>query len=144
MHELPVTRGILSVALEASENAGGHPIQAIDLVIGALSSIVDDSVQFYFDILSQGTLAEHATLRFRREPAQMTCFVCGAVLAVEPPLPDVCPACERSSSLLVSEGREFYVEAIEINESNESNEQAEVEEDADHEGIGSQINSDRQ
>jgi hydrogenase nickel incorporation protein HypA/HybF len=52
MHELPATEGILNVALEAAQQNGARRIIAIDLTIGELAGIVDDSVQFYFDILS--------------------------------------------------------------------------------------------
>ena len=70
MHELPITEGILKIATDA---AGGRRITSIHLVVGELSSIVDDSVQFYFDMLSKGTVAEGAALDFERRPATMVC-----------------------------------------------------------------------
>jgi hypothetical protein len=54
MHELPVTEGILAVVLVAARTHHASRITTIDLVIGELGSIVDDSIQFYFDLLSRG------------------------------------------------------------------------------------------
>jgi len=119
MHELPVTQGILSVALEAAQNNGGGRITAIDLVIGEMASIVDDSVQFYFDILSKDTLAQGAELRFRREPGIATCLDCQHKSNVRPPILPVCPEC-GSGKMVVSGGREFYVESIEVDDDPEN------------------------
>ncbi len=115
MHELPVTQAILDMALHAAQQAGGQRILAIDLVIGGLSGIVDDSVQFYFDILSQGTPAENARLCFRREPARAVCPDCGHAYDAAPPLAPFCPAC-GGLHVQVSGGRQFYLESIEIDE----------------------------
>src|SRR5690606_36341181 len=115
MHELPATQGILETALEAAQRAGGRRILAIDLVIGELTSIVDDSVQFYFDVLSRGTLAEAAVLRVRREPAELTCNSCGLQAPVTPPLPFTCPACD-ALTLRVEGGQSFHVESIEVDD----------------------------
>ena len=119
MHELAVTQGIIDVAVQAAERNGGHGISAIDLVIGDLSSIVDDSIQFYFDILSQGTLAEGAVLRFRREPALAICFDCRHQFRAAAPLEPACPNC-GSARLQVSGGREFFVESIEVRDEDSS------------------------
>lgn len=115
MHELPVTRGILQVAVEAAEKVGAQRIMAINLVIGNLTSIVDDSVQFYFDILSRNTPAEGAILRFRREPAIGHCGDCGHEFVVDIPLIAICPACD-GVRLQVTGGREFFVDSIEVDD----------------------------
>ena len=62
MHELAVTEEILRVALEHAERAQATRITDIHLVIGTLSTVVDDSVQFYFDFLSPETIAAGAKL----------------------------------------------------------------------------------
>lgn len=115
MHELSVTQGILSVVLETTQHNGNRRVIAIDLVIGDLSSIVDDSVQFYFDILSRNTLAEGATLNFRREAATAKCWDCGIESNTKVPLVMECPAC-GSVRLQVTGGQEFYVESIEVDD----------------------------
>ncbi len=116
MHELSVTQGILDVALEAAQNAGARHITAIDLLIGDLSSIVDDSVQFYYEILAKGTIAEGAALRFHREAATATCRDCGNTFEVDGlPLPTACPQCS-SARLNITGGRSFSVESIEVDE----------------------------
>ena len=113
MHELPVTQGILDVALKAAQDNHAQRISAVHLVIGELSSIVDDSVQFYFDLLSRDTIAAGATLHVRRIAATASCSDCGHGFAVHAPLTPVCPQC-GGTQLRVSGGREFYVESIDI------------------------------
>ena len=111
MHELPATQGILETALEAARRAGGRRILAIDVVIGELTSIVDDSVQFYFDVLARDSLAAGALLRFEREPGTLACGTCGLTTAVAPPLPYTCPRCD-ALTLTVTGGQSFHVASI--------------------------------
>jgi hydrogenase nickel incorporation protein HypA/HybF len=119
MHELSVTQGVLDVVLNAAAEAGAERIYAIHLVIGDLSSIVDESVQFYFDYLSRDTPAAGAALHFRREAALLSCAACGAQSEASIPLATACPAC-GSDRLRVSGGNAFYIESIEVNDDDSS------------------------
>jgi hydrogenase nickel incorporation protein HypA/HybF len=113
MHELPATEGILATALQSAVSAGAEKVLAIDVVVGEMSSIVDDSVQFYFDILSRDTAAEGAVLRFRRVPGEAMCLGCGHRYQVRPPLEPACPAC-AAFMVRVSGGQDFFIESIEV------------------------------
>ena len=113
MHELMVTESIRDIALRHAKEAGAARITDLFLVIGELSSIVDDSVQFYWDFVTEGTMAEGATLHFRRIPAEMVCQACGHSYSPRQALP--CPACD-SNDVRVTAGEEFFLEAIEVTE----------------------------
>jgi hydrogenase nickel incorporation protein HypA/HybF len=112
MHELPVTENILNIALRHAKDAGASRITDVYLVIGARSSIADDSVQFYWDILSKDTPAEGGQLHFRRIPTEMVCLSCSRRYAPEGE--DLaCPNCGGVSIKVVA-GEEFYLEAIDV------------------------------
>ncbi len=111
MHELTVTESILAIALRHAAPHPGGRITDLYLVIGELSSIIDDSVQFYWDIVSEGTAAEGATLHFQRIKAELKCLDCGHQYT--PGLELACPVC-GSSQVRVCAGEEMFVESIEI------------------------------
>lgn len=112
MHELSVTESILEIALRHAEEAKASRITDLYLVIGQLSSLVDDSVQFYWDLISKDTPAEHACLHFRRIPTELLCLDCNH--QYQPKVDDLtCPAC-HSPRVKVVAGEEFYLEAIDV------------------------------
>ena len=112
MHELAVTENVLDIVARHATEAAATQVLRIHLVIGELASIVDDSVQFYFDYLAQGTVAEGAALVFRRVPVTVRCKAC--MHTWSPRSADwTCPACGKLGATVVS-GREFYVESIEV------------------------------
>lgn len=111
MHELSVTESILEIALRHGRNASATAVTDLFLVVGELSTIVDESVQFYWDIISEGTPAAGSTLHFRRVPGLLGCRACGHTYSPREDLP--CPAC-GSTDIDILAGEEFYLEAIEI------------------------------
>jgi hydrogenase nickel incorporation protein HypA/HybF len=113
MHELTVTQSILEIALRHAQQAGGQRITDLYLVVGQLSSIVDDSVQFYWDFVSENSLAERAKLHFRRVPAELSCLDCQTRYSPDDNLE--CPGCGGVRIRVVA-GDEFYLDAIEVSD----------------------------
>ncbi len=112
MHELAVTQSVLDIALRHAGEQNARRITDLYLVLGQWSSIVDDSVQFYWDIISAGTIAQGATLHFRRVPAELVCLDCGQVY--QPTGEElICPQC-AGTRLRLRQGDELQLEAIDI------------------------------
>lgn len=112
MHEYAITESIIKTAVEAADNAGASEITEIRLVIGDLSTVIDESVQLYFDIISKGTKAEKAKLIFRRVHARFKCRDCGEVYN-KPSTGFDCPRC-GGQGMPTGIGREFYIDSIEV------------------------------
>jgi hydrogenase nickel incorporation protein HypA/HybF len=112
MHELGITQSILNIALQHANQAGAVRITELNLVIGELSSIIDDSVQFYWDMISQDTIAQGANLNFRRTPATLRCNACDHEFPMEQDR-FTCPAC-GSPHVVVAGGEEFLLESIDV------------------------------
>lgn len=112
MHELSVTENLLEIALRHAQQAGAERIVRLNIVIGELSSIVDESVQFYWDIVSKDTIAEGAELHFERVDGTLRCLTCGHTF----PLSQkdfVCPEC-REARVVAAGGDDFRLDSIEI------------------------------
>ena len=110
MHELSVTENILNITLRHAMQARARKVTDIYLVIGELSSIIDDSVQFYWDIISKSTLAEGARLHFRRIETEMQCLTCHQ--RYHPSDRELaCPTC-KSHHVKVVAGEEFFLDSI--------------------------------
>ena len=112
MHELAVTQNILDIVLNEAKTAQANKITKINLVIGELSVIVSDCVQFYFDFLKKGNAAEAATIDFRLVPAELRCRDCQTDFNPQDSA-WVCPNCQ-STSLEVLSGRDCYIETMEV------------------------------
>jgi len=112
MHELPITQSVLELALQHAARAGGGRITDLYLVVGKLSGVVDASVQFYWDILTEDTPAADSRLHFRHTEARMRCTGCGCEFAPEEGI-YACTAC-GSPQVKVIAGEEFQLEAIDV------------------------------
>ena len=110
MHELAITQSILDIALRYAD--GASQITQLNLVIGDLSSVVDDSVQFYWEIISKGTVAEGSTLHFKRIKTRFHCNECDQDFAPDGRVFE-CPHCNGSQVILVA-GKEFRLESLEV------------------------------
>jgi hydrogenase nickel incorporation protein HypA/HybF len=112
MHEQSIVESLFALALEHAEKAKAARINRIDLVVGDLTGIMEEAVNFYFSFLKKGTIAAEASLVFTRTPALLLCRKCNKVFMPEK-LNFQCPICQEQQVDIVS-GRELYVESIDV------------------------------
>ena len=112
MHESTITQNLLNTVLDEAKKARAQKVTSIHVVVGELSGVVSDCVQFYFDVLKRDTAAAEATLDFTLVPAQLQCRDCHTEFHPQDAL-WVCPSC-GSNSVDIKGGRDCYIESIEV------------------------------
>ena len=112
MHELAITQSMFDLILEQAKKAKAKKVGKINLVIGEMTGVVGDCVQFYFDFISQGSLAEGAVLSFVMVPPKARCRGCDKLFELKE-FDWTCPHCGGSSLQIVA-GKELFVESIEV------------------------------
>jgi hydrogenase nickel incorporation protein HypA/HybF len=112
LHELTITENILRITLDHANKEQATLVTDLYLVIGQLSSIIDESVQFYWSFIAKGTIAENARLHFQRIS---TVFFCNSCELEYFPKNDsfTCPFC-GGKNINIKSGEEFMLESISI------------------------------
>ena len=112
MHELSIMSYMLEVVEEQAREVGASKVLAINLVMGERSSVIDDSLLFYFDMLTPGTVAEGARINIRRTSMRFHCNTCNDDYS--PAGADFCcPHCGTVGQV-TDDGSELLIESIEV------------------------------
>ena len=112
MHEQSIVESLLALALENAEKAKASKILRIYVVVGELSGVVKEAVDFYFSFLSRDTIAAQASLFFMYIPAQLRCRNCNTVFSPEN-FNFHCPNCKEQQIEIIG-GRELYIDSMEV------------------------------
>ena len=114
VHELSIMSNILDIVLKHAEQNRAKKVRKVSLRIGALSDIIPEWAQSYFDMLSKDTIAENAELDIEKVPAVIECRSCMETFEMKPgEWKFSCAKCESADIQIVS-GREFTVWSIEV------------------------------
>ncbi len=103
---------LLSMALERAEKDNAKKIIGMKLVVGELTGVEKDAVNFYFGFMAKGTLAEGASIEYEYIKPQLRCRACNIIFPREG-LSFECPKCNKKAIEIVG-GRELYIESMEI------------------------------
>jgi hydrogenase nickel incorporation protein HypA/HybF len=112
MHELSLSGAIVNTV---EKHAAGRPVSVVSLRIGALRQVVPDTLDFYFEFVSKGTVCERARLEQELIPARLRCGACEREWEIELPV-FMCPDCGSAGRVEVASGNEFEVESIVVEE----------------------------
>ncbi len=78
MHELGIARNVVAIV---GERAGDQRVTRVRLEVGRLAAVVPDALRFCFDVCSDGTALQGATLEIDERPGQWRCRDCGHAFA---------------------------------------------------------------
>lgn len=109
MHEMGLAEGILDVVLDVAE---GQKVRRIRLHVGKLHMVVPDSLEFSFQLVSDGTPAAEAILEIEEVPARFICRKCGVESELNHP-PFICPQC-GAPDVEVKTGDQMLVDEVEL------------------------------
>lgn len=112
MHEMGIMSGVLDSVNAAAQNAQAERVTKIILNIGEMTEIIQDSLEFAFQVMSEGTLSEGAELVIKTVTPHSICLDCGHEFDHDR-FHRMCPEC-GSYSTSMTRGRELDIESIEV------------------------------
>ena len=112
MHECSVVEQLVKISCKNAEEAHANKVKAINLVIGELTGYMEESLVFYFNLLSKDTLVEGAELKVTYIKPKLICNTCGKLFEREKFSFD-CPQCGVPGEMTKS-GSEFYIDTMEV------------------------------
>ncbi len=114
MHEVSLMEQTLELALEYAHQQHAQKILRLKMRLGAMSGVVPEALEFAFDIVTRGTIAEGAKLEIEEVPVVCHCANCN--LEFQPAdLFYECPQCGELSSEVRS-GKEIELASLELSD----------------------------
>ncbi len=115
MHELSIAASIVETVTESASAYPGARVKEVRLRVGALASVVEDSLQFCWELAAEGSPVAGAKLVINILPVIVHCNACGLDSAIDGVQSFRCPGCGELASSL-RQGRELEIESIELEE----------------------------
>lgn len=112
MHEMSLAEGILQVLETEAAKQAFTKVKTVWLEIGALAGVEVQALEFAFEVVRRGSIAEQAQLVIIHFPAQAWCMPCAQVVEIRQRF-DACPHC-GSYQLQVSAGDEMRIKELEV------------------------------
>ena len=112
MHELAMTQSIIELVEAEARKQGSEKVNKIKLRIGQFTGVVKEAIEFSFEVIKQGTLAETAELEIETIPLRKRCAPCDKVFGANGDFDFFCPDCNAPVELI--SGREMQIEYIDL------------------------------
>jgi hydrogenase nickel incorporation protein HypA/HybF len=102
----------LDIAEAQAREQGASRIHQLTLRVGALSGVVPDALEFAFEAVTRGSMAEGAALVLLHIPAEAWCRTCLRDFQPDEYLA-LCPLCQGFSGE-IRRGRELELASLEV------------------------------
>ncbi len=115
MHELSIVESVVEAVTETAAGYPGAKVKSVKLRVGVLAAVVQESLEFCWELATEGTALAGAALVVNAVPIGLHCAACGRDAEIEGVQSLRCPNCGELAAEL-RQGRELEIESIEIEE----------------------------
>src|ERR1700689_610869 len=115
MYELSIAASIVESVTESAAAYPGARVKEVRLRLGALASVVEDSLKFCWELATEGSSLAGAALVINILPVIVHCGGCGADSEMAGVQSFRCARCGELAADL-RQGRELEIESIELEE----------------------------
>jgi hydrogenase nickel incorporation protein HypA/HybF len=115
MHELSLVTSIVETVTETLAASPAARVLEVRLRVGALASVIPESLEFCWGIVIEGTPLEGSKLVVNVLPVVMHCEPCDEDVTLEGVQSFRCPKCGSPCSDM-RQGRELEIDSIEIDD----------------------------
>ncbi|KEO55985.1 hydrogenase maturation nickel metallochaperone HypA [Thioclava pacifica] len=112
MHEMSIAEGIRGVIEDSARANSFDRVTRVRLEIGRFAGVETDALEFAFDVVMRGSVAEGAELQIIDLPGKALCYDCAEIVEIEHRL-DPCPKC-GGGKLLAQGGEEMRIKDMEV------------------------------
>jgi hydrogenase nickel incorporation protein HypA/HybF len=107
-----ITQEVLDAVLDAAEKAGASRVNIVRITVGELTEVVPDALQFAWEVLRAGTMAEDAVLEVTVVGARSRCVECEELFEHDR-FDRRCPSCGGHMCAVV-EGNELRIDDVDV------------------------------
>jgi len=118
MHELSIVESVVDAVTETAARYPGARVKSVKLRVGVLAAVVQESLEFCWELATEGTALFGAALIVNAVPIVLHCAACRRDSEIDGVQSFRCPNCGELTGEL-RQGRELEVESIEIEEPEE-------------------------
>lgn len=112
MHEMSLCESLIQVIEEQAETGQFSRVKTVFLQVGQFAGIEPDAMQFCFDVVRRGTIADSAALVIDLLPLQAFCVDCEQNVSLSERL-SPCPLC-NGNRLHYQGGDEMRITQLEV------------------------------
>jgi len=112
MHEMSLCEGIIQILEEQAKTQNFQRVKTVWLEIGALAGVEISALEFSYDVISHGTIADSSVLKIIHLAATAECAGCKQTVNIDQRyLP--CPNC-GDYQLQITGGEQMRIKELEV------------------------------
>ncbi|MBV8045168.1 hydrogenase maturation nickel metallochaperone HypA [Pluralibacter sp.] len=113
MHEITLCQRALEIVEQQATGSGASRVTAIWLKVGAFSCVEPTALEFCYELVCRGTIAEGSTLHIEEQQAECWCPSCQQYVHLISSHVRRCPQCQSNELRIVADDG-LQIQRIEV------------------------------